>query len=172
MSYILAGVLWNDDGTMATKELTPLDALKSIRCALSLGLDDKHCNYEKYNNLCDIIETTLKRLEKYEKNATFTMVNQINALRDENEELRKRLNAMYELREQYHLDQKKLKALEIIKEKTLTINDLYWLKNGDYKEYRKNLEVLYSGVEEEHLQKILKTKEEYDLLKEVLYEIH
>lgn len=60
------------------------------------------------------------------------------------------------------------KALEIIKEKTLTINDLYWLKNGDYNEYRKNLEILYSGVEEEHLQKILKTPEEFDLLKEVL----
>lgn len=65
-------------------------------------------------------------------------------------------------------DEKKLKALEIIKEKTLTINDLYWLKNGDYREYRKNLETLYSGVEEEHLQKILKTQEEFDLLKEVL----
>lgn len=63
---------------------------------------------------------------------------------------------------------KELKALEIIKEKTLNVNDLYWLKNGNYKEYRKNLEILYSGVEEEHLQKILKTKEEYDLLKEVL----
>ena len=58
------------------------------------------------------------------------------------------------------------KVLKIIKEKTLTINDLYWLKNGDYREYRKNLETLYSGVEEEHLQKILKTQEEFNLLKE------
>ena len=63
---------------------------------------------------------------------------------------------------------KELKALEIIKEKTLTINDLYWLKNGNYREYRKNLEILYFGVEKEHLQKVLKTQEEYDLLKEVL----
>lgn len=70
---------------------------------------------------------------------------------------------------EYLNDLEKLrKALEIIKEKTLTINDLYWLKNGNYKEYRKNLEVLYSGVEEEHLLKILKTQEEYELLKEVL----
>ena len=60
------------------------------------------------------------------------------------------------------------RALEIIKEKTLTINDLYWLKNGNYQEYKSNLEILYSGVEEEHLQKILKTHEEFDLLKEVL----
>ena len=62
----------------------------------------------------------------------------------------------------------RLVALEIIKEKTLNINDLYWLKNGNYKKYRKNLELLYSRVEDEHLQKILKTKEEFDLLKEAL----
>lgn len=78
-----------------------------------------------------------------------------------------KINELLETK-QFKIIEKELKALEFIKEKTLTINDLYWLKNGNYKEYRKNLEILYSGVEEEHLQKILKTQEEFDLLKEVL----
>ena len=40
-----------------------LEALKSLRCAVSLGLGTA---YEEMNNKCDIIEAALKRLEKIE----------------------------------------------------------------------------------------------------------
>ena len=36
MSYKLASVIWNDDGTMANKELTPLEALKKIKKELHI----------------------------------------------------------------------------------------------------------------------------------------
>lgn len=117
-----------------------LEALKELR---------SYCGDVYYNVIYDkdyqIIESALKRLEGYENHTTFTMVNQINALRDENEELRKRLNEMYELREQYHLDQKKLKALAIIKERE-------W----------------FDDFMKEHLTREWFTKDELDLLKEVL----
>ena len=84
------------------------------------------------------------------------MVNQINALRDENEELRKRLNAMYELREQYHLDQKKLKALEFLKNNL----DIEF----EIKENRCFIELHFDRF---YARQEL-PKQEYDLLKEVL----
>ena len=90
-----------------------------------------------------IIENALKRLEGYESHTTLTMVNQIKGLRDENEELRKRLNEMYELREKYRSDEKKLKAYEIIinnfdfdfDDETLTISMPYDLCENDVEEY-------------------------------------
>lgn len=43
---------------------TPLEALKSLRCAISLGLGTA---YEEMNSNCDIVETTLKAFEVAKK---------------------------------------------------------------------------------------------------------
>jgi len=72
MSYKLAGVIWNDDGTMATmstKELTPLEII-------NIKLKDKNNKYDRRVVNCNdeylylikeeelaIIETELKALE-------------------------------------------------------------------------------------------------------------
>lgn len=102
--YKLAGVIWNDDGTMATKELLPLEALKSLRCAVSLGLGSQ---YEEMNNKCDIIESALKDQQKT-----------IEVLSAEKTILSNNYN---ELKARHR---KQLKALEIIKEKRV---DVDWL---------------------------------------------
>jgi len=126
-----------------SKELSPLKALKILN-----GYACNNLEYLEYSDdLYPIIEKELKEYEVLKEYHNAVVSNR-------------------EFDKEYFY--KCIKALEIIKEKTLTINDLYWLKNGNYQEYRKNLEMLYSGAEEEHLQKILKTQEEYDLLKEVL----
>lgn len=63
--------------------------------------------------------------------------------------------------------EKSLKALEIIKEKGLSINDIAFIKNGiSWETYVETMKELYWG--DERLNKILKAQEEYELLKEVL----
>ena len=64
MSYKLAGVIWNDDGTMATKELTPLQALERIVDTYYIDNMDEEIS---------VIETTLKDYERVmvEKNDLF-----------------------------------------------------------------------------------------------------
>lgn len=159
MSYILAGILWNDDGTMATATTKdPLEALEELRYRIT----NFNGKFHNYNELMGTIEAALLRLKGYENHTTFTMVNQINTLRDENDELRKRLNEMYELREQYHLDQTKLKALEIIKEKNVDITTLLDCHNA--KEYNR-----WNSIRSHYSHPPIDlTQEEYDLLKEVL----
>ncbi len=64
-------------------------------------------------------------------------------------------------------DQKKLKAFEIVKEKGLSINDIAFIRNGEsWETYVETMKQLYWG--DEHLDRVLKTQEEYDLLKELL----
>lgn len=64
MSYKLAGVIWNDDGTTITKKLSPLEHLEFIR---NYEIDDEHrtlnMNYACKQSL-DVIETALlKKVE-------------------------------------------------------------------------------------------------------------
>lgn len=120
---------------------------------------------EKQAEDLGIIERALERLEGYENHTTFTIVNQINALRDENEELRKRLNEIYESRERYHLDQKKLKAFEIIIKKDVNIKALKaWHKTYKGKlSFQEYLDILEDCDLGETL-----IQEEFDILKEVL----
>lgn len=62
---------------------------------------------------------------------------------------------------------KQKKALEVIKVKGLSINDIAFIKNGEsWETYVETMKQLYWG--DEHLDKVLKTKQEYELLKEVL----
>ena len=64
-------------------------------------------------------------------------------------------------------DHKKLKAFEVIKEKGLSTNELWFIKNDKpFEEYNETIRELYFGVE--GTEKELKTKEEFDLLKEAL----
>lgn len=144
-----------------SKELTPLEALKRLYDFNDLPGRNMIAYLLEQENLptyYKVIEKALKRLEDYESHTTFTMVNQINGLADENKELRKRLNTMYELRNNFNLDQNKLKALEIIKEKkvdTQLLDRGYVTCSFDY-----NNEF---DDKKYHL-----TQEEYELLKEVL----
>ena len=59
MSYKLANVPWNDDGTMMTEKLTPLEALKVIRG----NIDADIITLPSETECCDIIEKSLKALE-------------------------------------------------------------------------------------------------------------
>ena len=61
----------------------------------------------------------------------------------------------------------KLQALEIIKKKGFTIFDLFYLKNFSYEEYRRIL-IKYIGYDEYRLKRELKTKEEFEILREVM----
>lgn len=112
MSYKLAGVIWNNDGTMKTKKPSPLKSLERIRKNLTRysDIDDEPYLFKQDEIDLDMIE-------------------------------------------------KSLKALEIIKNKRL-----YWdINYQPYEEcghYRAWDNELYESVE--------LTKEEYDLLKEVL----
>ena len=108
----------------------------------------------------DIIETALKNEDK-EK---FELIKQVRELKDENASLKSFNSKLWAERQD---NAKKLQALEIIKEKG-------WLKAcllvGDLDYYNSYVdrinETIYHGMEiYKHL-----TQEEYDLLKEVLYE--
>lgn len=107
MSYKLAGVIWNDDGTMAIKELTPLEALDRI-CE-HLDLDDAYF-YSKNGEKADykVVETALKEYEGAK--------NHIEALNKE------RIDSVL-----------KLKALEIIKAHPEQLLDIIGTDN--YNEY-------------------------------------
>lgn len=66
--------------------------------------------------------------------------------------------------------EKELKALEIIKEKGLSMGDIAFIENGYCWESYAGFETMqaqYWGYEDK-LYKTLKTKEEYELLKEAL----
>ena len=67
MSYKLAGVIWNDNGTLATDELTPLEALERIK-KHTLSYDgDVYKTLTNSREMqvedLDIIEKALKALE-------------------------------------------------------------------------------------------------------------
>lgn len=78
MSYKLAGVVWNDDGTMETKKLSPLEVWKGIQWALKdVGYGAKEIienalkNYQDLQNKCDVLETEYldqqRRMLKYDE---------------------------------------------------------------------------------------------------------
>lgn len=138
-----------------------LEAYESLCSHLDYDNDDYMFNggYEEDN---EVIETALKRLEEIDSRSSMRMENIVPHLFEENEELKKRLNEMYELREHYHLDQKKLKALDIIKDKQVNISTLFMcFERYDLEKYN---ELVASCFDEKSL-----TQEEYELLKEVFY---
>ena len=60
MSYKLADVIWNDDGTMTSKEITPLEALEKLKENIR---NEKH-KYKLANIVSlTIIEPSLKVLQ-------------------------------------------------------------------------------------------------------------
>ena len=122
------------------KELTPLEALEEIRNFMS---GDLYCAI--YNRL-DIIETELKRLEELELEHKMEHT------------LRIRLeNIVYE----------KSEILRIIKEKGLSLNELWFIKqNKSWEEYTETMKEIY--FDDECIEKNLKTQAEFDLLKEWL----
>lgn len=108
--------------------------------------------YEQ-NECLKIIEKELKRIEKLENYCSKAGITIDDYFK-------------YFIEETIDND-KKLKAFEIIKEKGLSTNEIAFIKNGEsWETYVETMKELYWG--DEHLDKVLKTKEEFDLLKEVL----
>lgn len=112
-----------------------LEAFK--RATTMVGFYDY--NENQYMEDLKIIETALKRLERYEQPLT--------AYLDKSEE---------ELFEEAKRNEKKIKALEIIKKKNV---DVGWLKNS---ETLKHYNMCIGNIHKEI------TQEEWDLLKEAL----
>ena len=141
-----------------SKEMTPLQALKKIKQAkyfVDFELDAKVS--EDYKKELDIIETALKRYSTIEQHL-------IKRGFDNLEDFIKQLDEYVEISEKEHKElmilksqscQNKLKALEIVKEKNVSI---CWLKDcKDRAEYNDLAD------KQEQL-----AQEEFDLLKEVL----
>lgn len=149
MSYVLGGIVWNDDGTMANKELSPLEVSKQLKDFVleytKNGLDRRFVI-----GSFDIIETALKDYEKQHQTDIDL------------------LGTAYKTNVQ---NEKKLKALEIIKKKRVDMDFLF----EEWEE--ENMDFLSEEREEENWEFALEnynmnheielTQEEYDLLKEV-----
>lgn len=121
-----------------------LEALKSLRCAVSLGLGTQ---YEEMNNKCDIIEIALKRLEKIES-----------VMPIDKPEL---------LKESIDIVNKKLKALEIIANITKHTTHFRLKERQNLREDEMSY-YLVIGYGMSECEYKLNGKEEYNLLKEVL----
>jgi hypothetical protein len=121
-----------------SKELTPLKALEDLINFIGSGeIADTHELCEYVAKRKDIVETALKRIPMLEKELCFVKTMEdltIEAIKD-----------------------KKLKALEIIKNKRVDFG--YLIISDDLKDFNEGLD-----------RKWKLTQEEYDLLKEVLYE--
>lgn len=150
-----------------SKELEALNNMSE-----HIDLDDDYF-YDKNGHKKDyaIIETALKEYELMKQTKIIVVDKKISD--DDLEKLKSQRVFVgnleqCEIKPLYDEEiQKKLKALEFIKEKGLSINDIAFIKNGEtYETYIETMKVLY--WRDEHLDKVLKTKEEYDLLKEIL----
>ncbi len=152
MSYKLAGVIWNNDGTMATKKLTPLEALDKI--AYSYGYDEN----------VKIIETALKNYQELLKRPC-VLVGRTNG---HTKALIDTICKNYKEVKITNLeDEKKLKALDIIQRKRVNLEDLddAIYEDSYHEDNEHNAIDIYNQnrFEYKHL-----TQEEFDLLKEVL----
>ena len=140
-----------------SKELVPLEVSKQLKdfvCELELGNVDKFFVHGSF----DIIETALKRLDEHEKVFKKYDIDD-NWLEP----------ALYVIKNHFPIDTeiqlKKLKALEIIKEKSVI--PAYIVNTKNVEQYNKWLKEI--TFRKDWLKRIL-TEEEYDILKEVLYE--
>lgn len=131
-----------------------LEALKEIK-NIEVEIGNNHDSAVKIFELSDdydeclcIIEKELKRLEEYDKT-------EYSALIERHKELLKEKKA----------NEKKLKALEIIKEKRVEVGELCEGCNN-LNDYNKGVCLTYP--QESDWANYMLTKEEYDLLKEVL----
>lgn len=123
---------------MMNRELTPFEALQDLICFIGSGeIADTHELREYVAKRRDIISNALNLQTKYD------------VLETEYFELRRRMLKCDEVK------QKKLKALEIIKEKRVDVCWIMEMKNKTLKDYN-----------ETHVYEL--THGEFDLLKEVL----
>lgn len=157
MSYKLAGVIWNDDGTMATIKPSPLEVSKQLKDfvleVVKNGLDRMFIN-----GSFDIIEKTLKDYEEL----TNKPVMLYGRTHGKTQALIDTVCKNYKDVKITNLeDEKKLKALEIIKNKMVDIHNLIYSSNVE--EYNK-----FAMNYNQELCNTLLTQEEYELLKEVL----
>lgn len=144
MSYKLADIIWNDKGDIKmNKELSPLENWKEVKDYLNYCLYDIA---EDCKALC--YTSTSQFLQPYIDNVEAALTNYLKILPEHEDTT------------------KKLKVLEIIKEKKVNIdNFLYRIKEDtDYEEYKMLCETYIILI----FSKKELTKEEFDLLKEVL----
>ena len=174
MSYKLAGVIWNDDGTMATKKLSPLEAWNRIKKEWSI----EDLLKEEFGKETKIIEAALKDKEQQDNVLkVLKEVVQFNSTLPEIEisddgsigklceritmrQLRDIENKERELLRQWVLKTcfpKELKALEIISNK-ICVDFFIGLDN----------EYVYVLKLKNSKDFMPITKEQYDILKEVL----
>lgn len=163
--------------------MTPKEALERIHHKLLVEEDTESGGHITIGNIedkldLDIIESALNRLEELEQIA----IKGFNPNTDEYEygQLFYSEENGYELKnkdgelltnkmiQKSNDDYFKMeKVLEIIKKKGLSINDIAFIKNRKSCEtYIKTMKKLYWS--DEYLDRVLKTKEEYDLLKKYL----
>ena len=128
--------------------MTPLEVFNKITSGGCKG---------KYHEYCEIVETALKNYQEL-LGRPCVLVGRTNG---QTQALIDKISKNYkEIKITNLEDEKKLKALEIIKEKEV---DIYGIKNSE------NVYDYNSGIENENnFENKLLTKEEYDLLKEVL----
>ena len=136
-----------------------LEALKSLKKLYIQAV--KQTKYPKFTDLekdkFEIIENELKRLEESEMNAE--------TYKEIAERKEKEFNIIHEecvrLTE---IKNKQDKILRIIKEKGLERNEILLIKENNFADYMEVMTQLYWG--DETLPKKLKTKAEFNLLKE------
>ena len=115
-------------------------------------------SYPDFQKQRMIVETALKN--EYEEK--FDLIKQVRELKDENASLKSFNSKLWVERQD---NEKKLKALEIIKEKRVDV--CYFMNCRTLEEYNDDVLGSYAYEKDDAEQRML-TQEEYDLLKEVL----
>ena len=132
-----------------------LEALERIRKIRVNGGFDTIDYFPVHKKDLDIIETALKRQDRIEITAI--------DIEQDNKELCKENKKLKKALKEKEKDEKKLKALEIIKEKSVDVGFLQFLKSCSNERYN-NYIIEHAWTK--NTKKL--TQEEYDLLKEVL----
>lgn len=137
-----------------SKDLTPLDAWKEVK-------DEMLEWTEGYEENFSIIESALKRLEEIDNKPVAFMVSS----RGMENAIIKEISKHKEIKITNLADQKKLRALEIIKEKQVEV--CYFMNCETLEEYNDDVIAAYAYEEDTAKPRML-TQKEYDLLREVL----
>lgn len=154
MSYKLGGVIWNDDGTLATKKTSPLKALEDARELIHRLITTG--DWDEINNNLNIIEAELKEAEKF-KSFRFITVDELVSEHPLNRDQIFFVNKSPAplIAESFYSaeDENKLKAFDVIKE--ILDSELTEKLNGNSIKIFKDI---FNSL----------PKEKQDLLKEVL----
>ena len=136
-------------------KLTPLEAVSDLRNSGLIKDDIVVFNFPAFIKRLDIIETALK------DNGTKEYIKRVEDIL-----FKHNLSGLNELDAKLSNFEKKLKALEIIKEKEVNVYMLLWYFT--YSSYEQYVDAFIGDFDDSVLSDKLLTQKEYDLLKEVL----